>query len=40
MHLLDGSGCSRVGRRRWARLRRHADHPGSRRDILEGDEGI
>lgn len=39
MHLLNGSRCSRVRWRRWTRLRRHTDHPSSRRNILEGEEG-
>lgn len=38
MHLRDGSGCSRV-RGRWrTRLRRHADYPDSRRNILDNNE--
>lgn len=40
MHLWDGSRCSRVRGKWWARLRGHTDYPSSRRDILDDVEGI
>jgi len=38
MHLCDGPGGSRVRGRLLARLRGYADHPGSRRDILDDEK--
>lgn len=40
MHVWDGSGCSRVRERWWARLRGNTDYPSTSRDILDDEEII